>query len=84
MDAKGPRVMIIHCPDLRGSSTQQDAYSSGIMRGFEVLIDVSGLKGVKLPEESHGQAESTMLELRLSRLMIHDPVARVLHLIDIR
>ena len=76
--------MIIHCPDLRGSSTQQDTYSGGIMRGFEVLIDISGLKGVELSEESHGQAESTMLEFGLGWLMIHDPVARVLHLIDIR
>ncbi len=48
-----------------------------------MLIDISRLKRIKLPEQPHSQAEPTMLKLRLLWFMIHYPVPRMLHLVDI-
>ena len=84
MDAQGPRVVVVHRPDLRSRSTQKDTDGCCIVSGFQVLIDISRLKRIKLAEQAHSQAEAAVFKLRLLGFMIHDPVPRVLHLIDIR
>lgn len=84
MDAESPSIMVIHCSNLRSSSPKKYTYCSGIMCRLQVLVNVSWLKSIKLPKKSHCKAKATMLELWLLRLMIHDPVSRVLHLVNVR
>lgn len=75
--------MIIHGSDFRGSPSQQDADCGCIMGRLEVLIDICGLKSVKLTKKTHSKAKATMLELWFCGFVIHDPIPRVLHLTDV-
>lgn len=83
MNTQGSGVMVIHRANLGGCSTEKDTDGCCVMSGFQVLIDISRLKCIKLTKQAHRQAEPSMFKLRLRRLMIHDPVPRMLHLVNI-
>jgi hypothetical protein len=68
------RELLVHLTFLGRRFAEQDGDHGGVMHTLQVLVDVGANKGVQEAEEAKSEQKASMVGLRRSRLMLHDPV----------